>query len=99
MWPHGEEPQWAGPNARSSHAAGPESKQQTAHVWLSKAGRVPIDDKRVSVRSVRNVIYAKLTTSLKADRDTPMMIITEVQQEFRRAYALKVNYAAEPGAD
>ena len=35
----------------------------------------------------------------QADRETAMMIITEVQQEFRRAYALKVNYASEPGAD
>lgn len=77
------------------------SKRHTVHVWVSKVGLVSIDDKRVSVRSVRNVIYAKLaqdakmTTSLKADRDTPMKIIMEVQQEFRHANALKVNYAAK----
>ena len=34
-----------------------------------------------------------------ADRDTPMMIITEVRQEIRLAYALMVNYAAEPRVD
>lgn len=78
-----------------------ESKRNTTHVWVSKAGLVSIDDKRVPVPAVRNVIYAKiaenpkLTISLKADRDTPMKVITDVQQEFRQANALKINYAAK----
>lgn len=78
-----------------------ESKRNTTHVWVSKAGLVSIDDKRVPIPAVRNVIYAKiaenpkLTISLKADRDTPMKVITDVQQEFRQANALKVNYAAK----
>ena len=78
-----------------------ESKRNTTHVWVSKAGLVSIDDKRVPIPAVRNVIYAKiaenpkLIISLKADRDTPMKVITNVQQEFRHANALKVNYAAK----
>ena len=82
-----------------------ESKRHTVHVWVSKAGLVSIDDKRVSIRSIRNVIYTKvaadprMTTSLKADRDTPMKIISEVQQEFRHANALKVNYSAKRRAE
>ncbi len=81
-----------------------ESKRNTSHVWVSKAGLVSIDDKRVPISTIRNVIYAKiaenpkLTTSMKADRDTPMKIITEVQQELRHANALKVNYAAKTRA-
>lgn len=35
-----------------------------------------------------------LTVSIKADRDTKMGIITDIKQALRRAYALKVNYAA-----
>ncbi len=78
-----------------------ESKRNTTHVWVSKAGLVSIDDKRVPIPTVRNVIWAKmaenpkLTISFKADRDTPMRIITNVQQEFRHASALKVNYATK----
>jgi len=78
-----------------------ESKRNTTHVWVTKAGLVSIDDKRVPVPAIRNVIYAKiaenpkLTLSLKADRDTPMRVITDVQQEFRHANALKVNYATK----
>ncbi len=78
-----------------------ESKRNTTHVFVSKAGLVSIDDKRIPIPAVRNVIAAKmaenfkLTISLKADRDTPMRIITDVQQGFRHAGALKINYAAK----
>ncbi|MFB0515437.1 MAG: ExbD/TolR family protein [Candidatus Neomarinimicrobiota bacterium] len=81
-----------------------EFKRNTAHVWVSKAGLVSIDDKSVPIPTIRRVIYAKiaenpkLTISLKADRDTPMKIIMDVQQEFRQANALKVNYAARSRA-
>ena len=35
-----------------------------------------------------------MTVSIKADRYTKMGIITDVKQELRRAYALKISYAA-----
>ena len=35
-----------------------------------------------------------LTISIKADKDTRMGIVTDVKQALRRAYALKINYAA-----
>ncbi len=78
-----------------------ESKRNTTHVFVSKAGLVSIDDKRIPVPTVRNVIWAKmaenpkLTISLKADRDTPRRIVAELETEFRQAGALKVNYAAK----
>jgi biopolymer transport protein ExbD len=37
---------------------------------------------------------AQMTTSIKADRETKMGIITDVKQELRRANALKISYAA-----
>ena len=78
-----------------------ESKRHTAHVWVNKSGLISIDDKRVPMSAVRNVMFAKLsadiklTISLKADKDTPMKLILGVQQEFRHANTLKVNYAAK----
>lgn len=36
----------------------------------------------------------RMTVSIKADRHTPMGIITEVKQALRRAGALKINYSA-----
>lgn len=35
-----------------------------------------------------------MTVSIKADKDTKMGIVTEVKQALRRAYALRINYAA-----
>ncbi len=35
-----------------------------------------------------------LTISIKADKDTHMGIITDIKQALRRAYALKISYAA-----
>ena len=81
-----------------------ESKRHTAHVFVDKTGLVSIDDKRVPIPSIRNVVYAKiaedprLTISLKADKVANMRIIMKVQQEFRHANALKVNYAAKTRA-
>ena len=34
------------------------------------------------------------TVSLKADKDAPMGIITDVKQALRKSYALKLNYSA-----
>lgn len=36
----------------------------------------------------------KLQVSIKADKETRMGVITEIKQELRRAYALKISYAA-----
>jgi biopolymer transport protein ExbD len=40
---------------------------------------------------------AQMTTSIKADRETKMGMITDVKQELRRANALKISYAAVEG--
>lgn len=39
---------------------------------------------------------SKLTVSLKIDKETKMGIVTDIKQALRRAYALKINYAAVP---
>ncbi len=37
-----------------------------------------------------------MTTSIKGDFETHMGIITDLKQELRKAYALKINYSAKP---
>jgi biopolymer transport protein ExbD len=37
---------------------------------------------------------SQLTVSIKADKDTRMGVITDIKQALRRAYALKISYAA-----
>nr|HPI87651.1 biopolymer transporter ExbD [Bacteroidales bacterium] len=35
-----------------------------------------------------------ITTSIKADRDTRMGIVTDIKQELRKAGAFKINYSS-----
>ena len=37
---------------------------------------------------------ARMTISIKADRDVPMGIITDIKKTLQNAYALKINYSA-----
>lgn len=37
---------------------------------------------------------ARMTVSLKADKDVPMGMIADVKKELQRAFALKINYSA-----
>lgn len=49
-------------------------------------------EKERSARSEAEVPF--LTTSVKADRETKMGIVTDVKQELRKANALKLNYSS-----
>ncbi len=40
---------------------------------------------------------SKLTVALKVDKETKMGVVSDIKQALRRAYALKITYAATPG--
>jgi biopolymer transport protein ExbD len=44
--------------------------------------------------SMKESDQSKMIVSIKADKGTKMGIITDVKQSLRKAYALKINYAA-----
>jgi biopolymer transport protein ExbD len=44
--------------------------------------------------SMKESDQGQMQIVIKADKETRMGIITDVKQELRRAYALKINYAA-----
>ena len=75
------------------------------HAQYGKETRIQLDDAFAEVDQIENFIVNErsamredeqnlLTVSIKADRETKMGIITDVKQALRRAYALKINYAA-----
>lgn len=50
-------------------------------------------------RDARNEVDRKfLTTSIKADRDTRMGIVTDIKQELRKCGAFKINYSSSKTA-
>ena len=62
---------------------------------------IQIDDALIENRAaIRNIMYNKLQeqprliASLKVDQESEMEIINEVQQELRKAGALRINYSS-----
>jgi biopolymer transport protein ExbD len=56
------------------------------------------DDIPARIEEIRGGMSAenadKLTVSLRADRHTPMGVITDVKQALQKSYALRINYSA-----
>ncbi len=72
--------------------------------------RVQLNDQFATVGDIQSYIAQereamkesdrpKMTTSIKADYDCQMGIITEIKQALRKAQALKINYSANQGEE
>ena len=78
-----------------------ESRRHTAYIWANRGGDVSIDDRLVTMPSVRHIIYSKmvedptLTISLKSDKESKMDLISDLHTELRNAQALKLSYSAK----
>lgn len=70
-----------------------------------KQPRIQLNDKFAEVPEVMDYVAAernrmapedvqRMTVSIKADKETPMGLITDVKQALRKANALKINYSA-----
>ncbi len=85
------------PAARSTEKV--EAKRNIAYVWADKNNRISIDDKIVPINAVSHVIGEKfavnrrLIISLKIDKETKMGLVSDIQEQLRDAYALRVNYS------
>lgn len=79
-----------------------EGNKHVSHIWATAEGTISIDDQIIDVGKIRTIMYEKvvadpqLTSSLKADRQTEMEIISKIHQELREASALKLNYSTRP---
>jgi biopolymer transport protein ExbD len=79
-------------------------KRDVAYVWADAEGRISIDDRIVQLDDISGIMYAKRAdplhplkvVSLKIDRNTKMGLVTDIQEQLRKADALKVNYSAKP---
>jgi len=81
------------------------SKRHTTHIWVSKEGLISIEDKLYPVDDVRHTMYEKrstnpqIVTSLKADEDARMGLVSGIHNELRKADALKLNYSTKTAID
>jgi biopolymer transport protein ExbD len=82
----------------------PGSKRHIVTIWIDRNNQVVCDDYRVSkLSNLRNVLYEKrvqdpqIIVAMKIDRESTMAMVNDVQQEMRKADALRLNYSAIPG--
>jgi len=77
-----------------------ENKRLIQYIWVGKSGKIQINDSIVKLSQVEPLMYAKrqalpnVIVSLRIDKDADMGEVTDIQQELRKASALRINYSA-----
>jgi biopolymer transport protein ExbD len=77
-----------------------ENKRLISYIWVGKDKRIQINDSLVKLNEIQNIMYAKrqalpnVIVSLRVDKSTDMGLVTDIQQELRKAYCLRINYSA-----
>jgi biopolymer transport protein ExbD len=77
-----------------------ENKRLISYIWVGKDQRIQINDSIVKMDEIQDIMYAKrqalpnVIVSLRVDKNTDMGFVTDIQQELRRAYCLRINYSA-----
>jgi biopolymer transport protein ExbD len=74
---------------------------------MGSESRIQLNDQFAEVAEIQDFIIQErlsmkeedqpfMTVSLKIDQETKMGIVTDIKQALRQAYALKINYSAQP---
>ena len=76
-----------------------ENKRLISYIWVGNKGKIQINDNIVKLSDVEPIMYAKrqalpnVIVSLRVDRGADMGLVTDIQQELRKAYCLRLNYS------
>jgi biopolymer transport protein ExbD len=77
-----------------------ENKRLISYIWVGKDDRIQINDSLIMLDEIQTVMYAKrqalpnVIVSLRVDKSVDMGLVTDIQQELRKAYCLRINYSA-----
>ncbi|MCB0748193.1 MAG: biopolymer transporter ExbD [Ignavibacteriae bacterium] len=77
-----------------------ENKRLVSYIWIGDNERIQIDDNIVPIKKVQDIMYDKrvnlpsVIVSLRADKNSRMGLITDIQQSLRKADARRINYSA-----
>jgi len=77
-----------------------DNKRLLSYIWIGNDERIQIDDSILPVEAIGDIAYQKrmnnpnVIMSLRIDKGSRMGIVSDVQQELRRADALRINYSA-----
>ncbi|MCB0743039.1 MAG: biopolymer transporter ExbD, partial [Ignavibacteriae bacterium] len=76
-----------------------ENKRLVSYIWIGDNERIQIDDNIVPIKKVQDIMYDKrvnlpsVIVSLRADKNSRMGLITDIQQSLRKADARRINYS------
>ncbi len=77
-----------------------ENKRMVQYIWVGKDDRMQINDSLVKLKNIEPIMYAKrqelpeVIVSLRVDQGVDMGLVTDIQQELRKASCLRINYSA-----
>ncbi len=77
-----------------------ENKRLVSYIWVGKDDRMQINDSLVKLKDIQTIMYAKrqelpnVIVSLRVDQGADMGLITDIQQELRKASCLRLNYSS-----
>jgi biopolymer transport protein ExbD len=77
-----------------------ENKRLISYIWVGKDAKIQINDSLVKMDEIQNIMYGKrqalpnVIVSLRVDKNTDMGYVTDIQQELRKAFCLRINYSA-----
>jgi biopolymer transport protein ExbD len=76
-----------------------ENKRLVSYVWVGQDGRIQVNDSITQLTDIQKIMYAKrvalpnVIVSLRIDKSSQMGIVTDIQQELRKASCLRINYS------
>ncbi len=77
-----------------------ENRRLISYIWVGQDSRIQINDSLVKMEEIQGIMYAKrqslpnVIVSLRIDKNTDMGYVTDIQQELRKAFCLRINYSA-----
>jgi biopolymer transport protein ExbD len=76
-----------------------ENKRLVSYIWVGNDGRIQLNDAIVKVEEIQPLMYKKrvslpnVIVSLRIDKNSEMGLVTDIQQELRKADARRINYS------
>ncbi len=77
-----------------------ENKRLVSYIWVGRDGRIQLNDSIVQIDEIQTIMYRKrvelpqVIVSLRIDKGSEMGIVTDIQQQLRKADARRINYSA-----
>lgn len=70
-----------------------------SYIWVGNDERIQLNDSIIKLDDVQDLMYKKrvelpnVIVSLRVDKNSNMGIVTDIQQELRKADARRINYS------